>query len=836
MNKALVTCITPTARRAEWLRHAADYLSSAPGVCEWIVMLDEGDEQNVSPSGAVHTQPIVVRAGTSIGAKRNLACERATGDIIIHWDDDDWYAPWRIEFQVDELLSSGADICGADHLLYYEPSRGRAWEYTYPSGARPWVAGNTLCYRRAFWERHRFPEIQIGEDSRFVRACSPARLHRHPRTDFVVGLIHDGNTSRKPTAHAWWHSRPVADVERVMGSAINRYRTHAVASTSLTPSTVRASSSSSSSSSVTAVRTRRAKATAPAVMYHGPVFDGSGYGQAARAYVHALHEAGVTLSVVNLLVGAPQVRDALVESLVGRELTPDVHLYHGVPPLWARDTLRQQRYVAITVWETDTMPAQWREPLWRALDVWMPCDFNVTVFERELGRSVFKLPFPIPPTSTARADSTRLGVAADEFVFYSIFEWQDRKGPVEQINAFFRTFTKSDRAVLLIKTNATAKKAAQSVLAALRRRAGSTARVVLSCELWNEAQIAALHTRGDCYVSLHRGEGWGYPLFEAALRGTPVVATAFAGPLEYLDASHHELVSYVEGPVRQRSTFYDPAMRWAEPDVADAARRMRWVFEHRETARARAAAHAPVLQTRYAPRTIGAIARNRLVELLRTIDTRRDAPMPASWFDEDYFERGRKNAWTRGYSWREFGLLFRETAAWLSSVFPTARTYLDAGCAKGFLVRALREAKCEAWGCDISPWAIAHAEDAARDYLRLGAAEDTPWDGEHDVLTAFHLLPQMSESQIDRFLTGARGRTRIAVLAVIPLVDEASGTPAGEGDYGHVTRRTRAWWHERFLAAGWRQDPLHRAMEHACQAHQLPRRMGWDVFLYSSGR
>ena len=618
MNTPSVTCITPTARRAEWLRHAAELLSAAPGVAEWIIVLDEGDEQDVSARGEILTQHIVVPAGTLIGVKRNLACERATGDIIIHWDDDDWYAPWRVEFQVDELLSNGADICGADHLLCYNPSRGLAWEYAYPARARPWAAGNTLCYRRAFWEQHRFPEIQLGEDTRFVRQCSPARLHRHPRTDYVVGIIHDGNTSPKVTARRWWRSRPVADVEQVMGSAINRYRTHALGFNSVTPSSVGAPSTSSSSSSslVAPVRTRRAKTVAPAVVYHGPVFEGTGYGEAARAYVHALHDAGVPLSVENLSVGRSLVRDALVESLVGRQLTPEVHLYHNIPRIWAGDALHQQRSVAITIWETPTMPPQWREPLWRALDVWMPCDFNVTVFERELGRPVFKLPLPIPPSSSVRTDSTRLGVAPDEFVFYSIFVWQDRKGPVELIKAFFRTFTKLDRAVLLLKIDPTAKTAAQSQLAALRRSARSTARVVLNCELWNETQIAALHTRGDCYVSLHHGEGWGYPLFEAALRGTPIVATAYAGPLEYLDASHHELVSYVESPVRQRGNFYDPSMRWAMPNVADAAHRMRWVYEHRDTARARAAAHVPVLQQRYAPKAIGAIARDRLIELL----------------------------------------------------------------------------------------------------------------------------------------------------------------------------------------------------------------------------
>jgi hypothetical protein len=58
-------------------------------------------------------------------------------------------------------------------------------------------------------------------------------------------------------------------------------------------------------------------------MYHGHVFDASGYGNAARAYIHALHTAGVDLSVVDLSGHPRQVKDELVESLVGRSIHAD---------------------------------------------------------------------------------------------------------------------------------------------------------------------------------------------------------------------------------------------------------------------------------------------------------------------------------------------------------------------------------------------------------------------------------------------------------------------------------------------------------------------------------
>ena len=53
-----------------------------------------------------------------LGAKRNMACRAAAGDIIVHWDDDDWMADRRLHYQVDELLKTRADMCGLVKLLF----------------------------------------------------------------------------------------------------------------------------------------------------------------------------------------------------------------------------------------------------------------------------------------------------------------------------------------------------------------------------------------------------------------------------------------------------------------------------------------------------------------------------------------------------------------------------------------------------------------------------------------------------------------------------------------------------------------------------------------------
>jgi 2-polyprenyl-3-methyl-5-hydroxy-6-metoxy-1,4-benzoquinol methylase len=439
-----------------------------------------------------------------------------------------------------------------------------------------------------------------------------------------------------------------------------------------------------------------------------------------------------------------------------------------------------------------------------------------------------------------------LNLAPSDFVFYSIFEWQDRKNPAGTIEAFLRAFPEDNEAVLVLKTSPASARAAKATLDELVARTSSRGRVMLRCEAWDEKTMAALHLRGDCYISLHKGEGWGYPLFEAACRGTPVVATAYAGPLEYLDSEHHWLVRCSAAPVRQRYAFYHPGMRWAEPDIAHAAEGLTWVYQNREAAGARARAATPQLCRNFSVEHVGAMAKSRLLALLEQSNPQRltairqqnrslrpeRLPIEGEWFDADYFEHGVKSNWERGYSWPIFRSIFEDTAAYLIQMFPEASSFLDVGCAKGFLVKALRQLGLDAWGFDHSSWAITHAEAAAKPFLKLADIATANYDRTFDLVVAMSILESLTEQQLDHFLPRARTWATQAIIAVIATNN--GGAPAAvDRDLAHITMRDRAWWIARFLAAGWRQDALHRAAERQCQTHPLPTRMCWEVFVFS---
>jgi len=220
----LVSCIMPTANRRPWVPSAIEYFCRQDYPNRELVVLDDGDD---AVADLIPNDPRVRYASLDrrlvLGEKRNRACELARGDVIVHWDDDDWQAPHRLRYQVDALESSGAGLCGTNKTLYFSPATGQAWLYTYPDGLRRWVAGSSLCYRRSLWSENRFPSVPVGEDTRFVwdrRAGTPLILPDHR---FFAALIHAGNSSQKVTKGSFWQPRPIDEVRSLLGSDWQQY-------------------------------------------------------------------------------------------------------------------------------------------------------------------------------------------------------------------------------------------------------------------------------------------------------------------------------------------------------------------------------------------------------------------------------------------------------------------------------------------------------------------------------------------------------------------------------------------------------------------------------------
>ena len=98
-------------------------------------------------------------------------------------------------------------------------------------------------------------------------------------------------------------------------------------------------------------------------------------------------------------------------------------------------------------------------------------------------------------------------------------------------------------------------------------------------------ELMRLIADADCYVSLHRAEGFGYTMAEAMFYGVPVIASGYSGNLEYMDSTNSFLVPCEETFVRSPDGPFQRGSIWGEPDLTAAADFMRFVVANAAKAR-----------------------------------------------------------------------------------------------------------------------------------------------------------------------------------------------------------------------------------------------------------
>jgi glycosyltransferase involved in cell wall biosynthesis len=204
----LVSCILPTRNRPRFAIEAVrNFLAQDYKERELIVV----DDSETAIACLLPDDPRIVylrpAERLTIGEKRNLACQRARGSIIAHFDDDDWYPPTRLSTQVRSLCEAGADLAGSSELHVVDLCGGREWQVTGPRAG--WVAGTTFLYRRELWQANPFAPVMVGEDSRLLARATRIVDLRDPL--MCVATIHGRNTATtRPAARAWRSSTGVA--------------------------------------------------------------------------------------------------------------------------------------------------------------------------------------------------------------------------------------------------------------------------------------------------------------------------------------------------------------------------------------------------------------------------------------------------------------------------------------------------------------------------------------------------------------------------------------------------------------------------------------------------
>ncbi len=192
----------------------------------------------------------------------------------------------------------------------------------------------------------------------------------------------------------------------------------------------------------------------------------------------------------------------------------------------------------------------------------------------------------LPANGEVPRARAQLGVPEDRFVFLYMFDMYStfaRKNPLAVISAYREAFTPSEPVHVVIKVNNAQGDVASFEL--LKREAAKGGVTILS-ERLSRPDVYALVDACDAYVSLHRSEGYGLSLAEAMGLGKPTIGTGYSGNLDFMDDTTAMLVGYRKVAIERDVGPYLKGQVWTEPDVNDAARCMRWVYDHPVEARA----------------------------------------------------------------------------------------------------------------------------------------------------------------------------------------------------------------------------------------------------------
>lgn len=325
----------------------------------------------------------------------------------------------------------------------------------------------------------------------------------------------------------------------------------------------------------------------------------TGLGEIARLVSRSLDTAGIEHAVVQVEEGVrPPWRPPPAAPHPVNLVCVNAEMLPRAVQMLGRDVFDGRRTIGFWWWEVERFPGHLRWAAQILDEIWVGSEHVRRAVAPVAGRPVHVFPVPVPvPQAAAGLSRGELGLP-EGFLFLFAFNYAsvfERKNPLGLVEAFSRAFAPGE-ASLAIKTTGSALFAREQ--SALQAAAASRRDIVVIDRELDPARYHSLTQSADAYASLHRAEGFGLTIAEAMALGKPSVATAYSGNLEFMTAENSYLVDYDLVPVPP-GTPYPLGSRWAEPDVDDAARQLRAVFDDTaEAARRGACAAAELASTR----------------------------------------------------------------------------------------------------------------------------------------------------------------------------------------------------------------------------------------------
>lgn len=341
----------------------------------------------------------------------------------------------------------------------------------------------------------------------------------------------------------------------------------------------------------------------------------SGYRQAAIQYMAALLRVDEDAAIIPKSVNGyadimdnfkgreyDSLRFNLKKNIQYNNLTEEankVALIHTLPTDMLHKLVKMGKYnIGLTVTETSTIPRWLASEMNTGIDaIIVPTQWNKEAF---INSGVTTDMYVVPHTRSRHWANT---YCADNnpnkdntpYTFYFLGAWNFRKNPEGALRAYLRAFPKanrhSQRIILKISNTMSLIPYVMAVMedegVGFSSRLGDDVHVIT--DRISDEDIYRIHFNSHCFVSLHRGEGWGIGLFDAVLAGNQCVYTRYSAPDEYLAPVKDKFASvgfnYQDVKVDGSALYFTEAdgsmTQWADPIIDEAVESMRSMVKNR---------------------------------------------------------------------------------------------------------------------------------------------------------------------------------------------------------------------------------------------------------------
>lgn len=275
-----------------------------------------------------------------------------------------------------------------------------------------------------------------------------------------------------------------------------------------------------------------------------------------------------------------------------KELAPekrplaDVEIFNNYPKSSSGklglDIMKAPLKLGYLAWEETVIPEKWIAECNSYLHAMLVPSAHVKTVFRNCGLKIPIINISEGVALTESPSEKFTFATKKRFKFLHVSSAQPRKGVDVLLKAYFSEFTNKDECVLILKLYRNPENPVPQLLKELKRADAPEVLVINDTEL-TDAQMKSITDQADAAVYPSRAEGFALPVAEAMALGVPVITTGYSGQMDFCTNENSFLLDYRITDATA-SHLMLPGSKWAEPDMRQLKKLMRYLYKNRNSA------------------------------------------------------------------------------------------------------------------------------------------------------------------------------------------------------------------------------------------------------------